>query len=175
MTLADWLARWLASKDIKHAFGIIGAGNVQIFDAIARLGKTQIICTHHEQAAAMSATYYWRTCGRLAPVLATTGAGSSNTLTGVLAAWMDSIPLLVISGNEPTRFIERDEENRVIGVQGYHSALVAQGMAKDGVSSRKPEFVEDDLERLYDLALTPRFGPVWVDLPRDVQTMKAPM
>ena len=174
MTVADWLASWLASKGVRHAFGIIGAGNIAIFDAIARLGKTEIICTHHEQAAAMSATYYWRTCGRLAPVLATTGAGSSNTLTGVLAAWMDSIPLLVISGNEPKKFMVRDKENRVIGVQGYQSAKTVEGITKFAVSAHGPMEATEWLRVAYETALLPRLGPCWLDLPRDIQTMKAP-
>lgn len=172
MTTSDWLARWLHSKSIVHAFGIIGAGNVALFDAIARWGKTQIVPVHHEQAAAMAATYYWRTCGKLAVVLPTTGAGSSNTLTGVLAAWMDSIPLLIISGNEPTKFMRRDRHNRVIGVQGYHSSHLEY--VKLGVSARMVEEVMEYAEQAYNIALTPRFGPAWVDVPRDLQVMEVP-
>ena len=174
MKVADWMARWLVTKQITHVFGIIGAGNVSLFDAIARLGKTEIVPVHHEQAAAMCATYYWRTCGRLAAVLATTGAGSSNTLTGVLAAYMDSIPLLVISGNEPTKYIHRDRFNRVLGVQGYHSHRVVEEMTKMSVRAMGPEDAVTMLEESYTEALTPRFGPVWVDLPRDVQGMEVP-
>ena len=164
--VADTIALWLAEKQITHTFGIIGAGNIGIFDAIARLGKTQIINTHHEQAAAQSATYYYRVCKKIAPVLVTTGAGSANALTGVLAAFMDSQPILVISGNEPTNFFATSHP-RVIGVQGYDSVEVARPMVK--FAERMGVQTIEHLEAAYDSILTPRYGPAWIDVPRDVQ------
>jgi acetolactate synthase I/II/III large subunit len=176
MTVADAIANWLAEKEIRHAFGLIGAGNLALWDAISRLGKTQIVACHHEQAAAMSGASYFRVSGRIAVALVTTGAGSTNAITGVLAAYMDSVPLLVISGNEPITSIKAYHDAhkgpadgpRVIGVQGY-----------DSVKSLSGHFVKH-ADRLYDhsegwklgwaleLALKPRMGPVWIDLPRDV-------
>ncbi len=166
MRVADKVAEWLEEKGITHAFGIIGGGNVALFDAIQKRGATQIICTHHEQAAAMAATYYWRTCGRIAPVLVTTGAGSSNAITGVLAAWMDAIPLLCISGNEASQSIQAG--TRIKGVQGYHSAQAGSAFCKRGFIA---DNVPDALPRLYlahQIATTPRYGPVWYDLPKDI-------
>jgi len=165
MTNADAIALWINAKGITHCFGIIGAGNIAIFDAISRLGKTKICCTHHEQAAAQAATYYYRTCKKIAPVLVTTGAGSANALTGVLAAYMDSQPLLIISGNEPTNFFSVSHP-RVIGVQGYDSVEVARPITK--FATRFTGIV--DLELAYMTALTPRYGPVWVDVCRDIAT-----
>ena len=164
MTNADAIALWLVEKKITHCFGIIGAGNIAIFDAIARLGKTTPIFCHHEQACAQAATYYYRVSQKIAPVLCTTGAGSSNTLTGVLAAFMDSQPLIVISGNEPSNFFNVSHP-RVIGVQGYDSVEVARPITKWVV---RLEGI-DDLETAYKIALTPRYGPVWCDVCRDVQ------
>ena len=165
MNCSDQIAQWLADKEINHAFGIIGAGNIGIFDAIARLGKTEVVCTHHEQAAAQAATYYYRISGRIAPVLVTTGAGSCNALTGLLAAFMDSQPLLVISGNEPSYFFDRSHP-RVVGVQGYESSEVARHMTKFACQ------VKDDVigvfEKAYEVILTPRYGPAWLDCPRDI-------
>lgn len=166
MNVADQIANWLADKEINHAFGIIGAGNISIFDAIARLGKTQMVCTHHEQAAAQAATYYYRVSGKLAPVVVTTGAGSANAITGVLAAFMDSQPLLVISGNEPTNFFKVSHP-RVIGVQGFDSVEVAKHFTK---YSARMSMVQTMilLDEAYNSILTPRFGPAWIDVPRDV-------
>jgi acetolactate synthase-1/2/3 large subunit len=128
MNQSDKIAEWLAEKGITHAFGIVGGGNVILWDAITRLGKTELICTHHEQAAAMAASYYYRTSGKLALCLVTTGAGSTNAITGVMAAYMDHVPLLVISGNEPSKYMNKPE--RVWGVQGYDSSGVVAKLTK---------------------------------------------
>ena len=166
MNVADKVAQWIDAKEISHCFGIIGAGNIGLFDAIARLGKTEIICTHHEQAAAQAATYYYRISGKIAPCIVTTGAGSANALTGVLAAFMDSMPLLVISGNEPTHFFEVAHP-RVIGVQGYDSVKVATPMTK--YAARMSDVTLEYLDEAYYQILKPRFGPAWIDVPRDIQ------
>ena len=168
MTAADKLAELFETYGFHHAFGIIGAGNISLYDAIARRGFTEIIPMHHEQAAAMAATYYWRTCGRLAPVLPTTGGGSANTLTGVIAAWMDSIPLLVVSGNEPSKYFR--EGCRVVGVQGYISHMIP--WVKYGERVERAEDVPTVIEQAIVLATGERPGPCWVDVPRDVQGME---
>lgn len=167
MKVADQIAKWMADKEITHAFGIIGGGNVALWDAIARLAKTQIICMHHEQAAAMAGAYYFRTAGRIAPVLVTTGAGSSNAITGVLAAWMDSTPLLVISGNEASKHM--GAPTRVWGVQGYGSSELVRPIVKAAVRASAPDTAIGSLEGAYELCLSERHGPVWVDVPKDVQ------
>jgi acetolactate synthase-1/2/3 large subunit len=165
MNTADLIAADFEKRGFTHAFGIIGAGNISLYDAIARRGFTRLIPVHHEQAAAMAATYYWRTCGRLAPVLPTTGGGSANTLTGVIAAWMDSIPLLVVSGNEPSKYFR--EGCRVVGVQGYHSHLLP--WVKFGERVMDAEDALSVLDHAIKLALRDRPGPVWVDICRDIQ------
>lgn len=166
MTAADRLAELFEEHGFRHAFGIIGAGNIGLYDAIARRGFTEIIPVHHEQAAAMAATYYWRTCGRFAPVLPTTGGGSANTLTGVIAAWMDSIPLLVVSGNEPSKYFR--ENCRVVGVQGYHSHMIP--WVKYGERVTDAEDLPHVLDHAMRIAVQGRPGPVWVDVCRDIQT-----
>jgi len=167
MTVADAVARFFADQGMTHAFGIIGSGNARIFDAIHRLGKTEIICTHHEQAAAMAATAYWRVCRKLAPVLVTTGAGSANVITGVLAAWMDSIPLLVVSSNEASATHWKDR--RAWGVQGFESVETVLGMCKLAKRISDTYFVRFDLNEAYTRAIGGRPGPVWLDIPTDVQ------
>ena len=165
--VSELIAQALEDLGIEHIFGIIGAGNVHLYEAIARHGYTEIICVHHEQAAAMSASYYTRTSGRLALCLVTTGAGSSNAITGVLAAWMDGTPLIVISGNEASQTMCAD--TRVWGVQGYGSAETAEHFTKLAVRGMYPHETMDALERAYKVALKAPQGPVWVDIPKDVQ------
>lgn len=165
-TQAHKVAEWLAAKDITHAFGIIGGGNVYLWDAITRLGKTKLVCVHHEQAAAMAATYYYRTSGRMALTLVTTGAGSTNAITGVMAAWMDSMPLLVISGNESLAY--HGDGGRGFGFQGYLSWHVARPFTK-----LAEPLVVSRLDFALKTALEGRQGPVWLDFPKDKQNALA--
>lgn len=168
MKVADAIAQWLAEKEITHAFGIVGGGNVSLWDAITRLGETEIVCVHHEQAAAMGSGYFNRIRGGIGSIaLVTTGGGSSNAITGVLAAWMDRVPLLVISGNEAARYMDAD--TRVWGVQGYDSSRVASPFVKQSARVLRPEDWEFKLKFCYQVALDAPHGPVWVDIPKDMQ------
>src|SRR5262245_39476669 len=101
LKVSDLIARFLEAKRIRHVFGIVGAGNVHAFDSIPAHGYTEIVCVHHEQAAGMAAEAYHRVSGTVGVAIVTTGAGSINAMTGVLGAWMESVPIMVISGNEP--------------------------------------------------------------------------
>jgi acetolactate synthase-1/2/3 large subunit len=160
--VADSIAQFLHEKGVDHAFGIIGAGNVALFDAIARLGKTQIVCCHHEQAAAMAATFYGRTRNTVGVCIVTTGAGSSNAITGALAAHMDSAPLLIISGNEPSKYLNT-VDMRIVGVQGFYTAHAIRSFVK----LARQWHGTRTLPYAYATAIADRPGPVWVDIPRD--------
>ena len=166
MKVADYVAQFLADRGVSHAFGIIGGGNVALWDAISRLGKTELVCTHHEQAATMAAAYFARAGGRLGVALVTSGAGSANAITGVIAAYMDSAPVLVFSGNENAR--ELKPLRRILGMQGYDSTHVVAGVTKDAWRMWTPKFATH-LEASAEHAMKPRMGPVWIDIPRDVQ------
>jgi len=173
--IADNVADWLVTNKITHAFGIIGAGNLALFDAISKKKEITLVCCHHEQAAAMASDYFNRTVGKLASVcLVTTGAGAANAITGVLAAWMDSTPLMVISGNEPSPFFEVSHP-RVIGVQGYESHKLVKDITKYScrVHDSASWSIEDTLDLMHMTAITRRKGPVWIDIPRDIQVMEA--
>ena len=171
MNVAQSISQWLVDQEITHAFGVVGGGNVAIWEAIARLGKTTLVSVHHEQAAAQAATYYFRACGRLALCLCTTGAGSANALTGVIAAYMDSIPLLVISGNEPARLWASSDE-RVLGTQGYRSAELVRPVVKWSHTMMPSEAnVREILDNGWGVATGGRPGPVWLDFPKDVQLL----
>jgi acetolactate synthase I/II/III large subunit len=170
MLVADAVANFLADKGCKRAFGLIGGGNFVLMDAITRRGYTKITPMHHEQAAAMAATYYYRTCRQIAPVLVTTGGGSTNSITGVMAAYMDSIPLLVISGNEASKYM--DDKTRVLGVQGYESAELGLQFTKLSQTLMHANRVIRILDVSVRKALEHRQGPVWVNIPRDVALME---
>lgn len=167
--VSDYIASFLHEQEIRHVFGIIGAGNAHIFDAITRLGFTEIVCVHHEQAAVMAATTYYRMTGKVSVVLLTTGAGSTNGVTGVVSAWMDSMPVLVISGNENSRFTSPDNPLRIWGVQGYDSTKMVEGVTKFTERVMRPESILDVISRAYAIASTSRQGPVWIDVPMNIQ------
>lgn len=167
--VSDFIAEFLADQGVRHIFGIVGAGNAQTFDAITRLGFTEIICVHHEQAAVMAATTYYRMTGKVSVALLTTGGGSTNGVTGVVSAWMDSMPVLVISGNENSRFTSAENPLRIWGVQGYDSAHMVAKVTKWTERLMKPEKVLDVISRAYSIASAPRTGPVWIDIPMNIQ------
>lgn len=167
MRVADAIAEFLAANGIGHAFGIIGAGNVALFDAIGRLGVTKIVCCHHEQAAVMAAAFYARAREGVGVALATTGAGSANCLTGALAALMDSIPVLIITGNEPSKYL--GTPCRVSGVQGFNTSRAVTEFVKRSVKAGDPIFTPlQELNMAYNEALAHRRGPVWLDIPREI-------
>jgi acetolactate synthase I/II/III large subunit len=165
--IADEIARWLEEKSITHSFGIIGGGNVVLWDAIHRRGYTKLICVHHEQAAVMAAAYFYRISGALSVALCTTGAGSTNAITGVMAAYMDRIPVMVISGNEASKYM--DKPIRVWGVQGYDSSRVAEKFCKNTDRIHPDDDWRFKLEFSLQEALDAPQGPVWIDIPKDVQ------
>ena len=90
LKVSDCVAEFLADNGIRHVFGIIGSGNAHIFDSIAQRGYTEIVCVHHEQAAVMAMGTYYRTNGKVSASILTTGAGSTNGVTGIVSCWMDS-------------------------------------------------------------------------------------
>lgn len=170
MKVAEQVARFFAAKGIKHVFGIVGAGNAHLFDAITRLGETEIVCVHHEQAAVMAMQTYYRTSGTVTAAVLTTGAGSTNATTGVVGAWADSIPGLIVSGNENSRFTRPDNPLRMWGVQGYDSSGMVEEVTKLTRRVTDPALVVSTLEEAYALTTEGRPGPCWVDIPMDVQS-----
>jgi len=167
VTVADNIAEWLYGKRITTAFGVIGGGNVYLWDALTRLGKTEIVPCHHEQSSVLAAGAYFRASGKIAVALVTTGAGSTNAITGVASAFMDSTPVLVISGNEATKYM--DAKTRVWGVQGYDSSRTADRFVKQSARIGLNDDWRFKFEFCLVQALLPRQGPVWVDVPKDSQ------
>lgn len=172
MKISDLIANFLADKGICHVFGIVGAGNAHIFDAITSKGFTTIVCVHHEQAACMAAQAYYRICGGLSVAIVTTGAGSTNAVTGVVSAWMDSIPFLVISGNENSKYTQDDNPLRIWGVQGYDSVAMVSKVTKYATRILNSNEALLALETAYYYALHAKPGPCWVDIPMNIQAMQ---
>lgn len=168
--VADLIAECLENLGIEHAFGIIGAGDVHIFESIAKRGFTEIVCVHHEQAATMAMQTYYRTTEKLAACLLTTGAGSTNGVTGVVSAWADSIPGLIISGNENSKHTQPHSPFRMWGVQGYDSVDMVKKVTKYATRVVDPLQAVYELQKAAHISLDQRPGPVWVEIPMDIQS-----
>jgi len=168
--VADLIADFLKEKEIDTAFGIIGSANAYIFDSINKLGYTKIIYMHHEQATVMAAGAYYRTNKKLSAAIVTAGAGASNAITGVLSNWADSIPCLVISGQESTKYIESHSNLRMLGTQGFKAAKMMTDIVKYSDTILDKFQSKILLEKAYYHALEGRPGPSWLDIPFDIQS-----
>jgi len=170
--VSELIAESLEQLGIKHVFGMIGAGNVHLFEAIAKRGYTEIVCIHHEQAATMAMQTYYRTHGKLAACLLTTGAGATNGVTGVLSAWADSIPGIVIAGNENSKFTKVDNPLRMWGVQGYDSVEMVRKITKYAHRVTDPTQAVYEIQKSAFIALHERPGPCWIEIPMDIQASR---
>ncbi len=170
--VSDQVALLLEEMGIRHAFGIIGAGNVHLFESISRHGYTEIVCVHHEQAATMAMQTYYRAHGKLAAALLTTGGGATNGVTGVVSAWADSVPGLVIAGNENGKYCFPENPLRMWGVQGYDSVQMVEKVTKYASRVSDPTQTLLELEKAAYIALDRRPGPVWVEIPMSVQSAR---
>jgi len=170
--VSDLVADFLHEKEINIVFGIIGSANAYIFDSIVKKGYTKIVYMHHEQAAVMAAGAYYRTKGKLSAAIVTAGAGASNAITGVLSNWADSIPCLIISGQESTKYINSHSHLRMLGTQGFKAAEMVKDITKysDTIIDKSQSLYY--LEKAYHYALNERPGPSWLDIPFDIQSSK---
>ncbi len=169
--VAKFIADELVRHGITDVFTVTGGGAMHLNDAFGHHPGLRCTYDHHEQACAMAAEGYTRFSGRLAPVCVTSGPGGTNALTGVLGAWLDSIPMLVISGQVKyeTTVASTDLPLRQLGDQEFPIVGVAEKMTKYAVMVTKPTEVAYHLEKALHLATHGRGGPVWLDIPLDVQ------
>jgi len=168
--VSDLIAEFLEKAGIDTIFGIIGSANSHIFNSIDKRGYTKIICVHHEQAAVMAMGAYFRSSGRIAASLVTAGAGSSNAITGVVSNWADSIPGIILSGQEQAKFLEQYEGMRMYGIQGFDSPKMVKDTTKRSITVKDETSVQHNLEAAHFITRTGRPGPVWIDFPMDVQS-----
>ncbi len=169
--VADYVAQRLVEHGVRHVFMVTGGGAMHLNDALgAHPGLTVVPC-HHEQACAMAAESYARLTGRLCAVNVTTGPGGTNTLTGIFGAWTDSVPLIVISGQvkRETMVESTGLPLRQLGDQEIDIVRIMASVTKYAALVREPGDVRMQLERALWAAEEGRPGPVWLDIPIDVQ------
>lgn len=173
MNVADYIIKRLGEHSVRHIFLIVGGTIMYLNDAIFRQKKIQYICNHHEQASTMAAECYARISGGLGVVMVTSAAAMTNTITGLIGAWWDSIPLLIISGNaRSTLLTYKRPKLRQLGVQDTRIVDIVKPITKYAVCVDDPNDIGYHLEKAIYLATSGRPGPVWLDIPLDVQSIK---
>ena len=169
MKVSDFIVDFLAKQGVTHVFGLTGGAVVHMFDSAARSGKVQPIFTHHEQAASFAAEGYARIHGGLGAAMVTTGPGGTNAITGLAAAWLDSIPCIFISGQVRLGLTGRGYNVRQVGPQHLNIVPVVKSLTKYAVMVDDIRNIKYELQKAAYIAQTGRPGPVWVDIPLDMQ------
>lgn len=172
MRVADFVFKYLADYGIKHVFLVTGGGAMHLNDALGREKRIKYVCTHHEQASAIAAEGYARTTGGLAVVNVTSGPGGTNTLTGVIGQWLDSVPVLYVSGQVKQETCISSEPGinlRQLGDQEINIIDIVKPVTKYAVTVKDPGSIKNELQRAIHIATSGRPGPVWLDIPLDVQ------
>lgn len=169
--VADVVANILAREGIEHVFMVTGGGAMHLNDALGGHPDLKYVACHHEQACAMAADSYFRMSGRLACVNTTTGPGGTNAITGVYGAWTDSIGMVCISGQVKWETLVRstDLPLRQLGDQEVDIVKMVESITKYSVLVTEAQTIKYHLEKAIYLAKSGRPGPVWLDIPINIQ------
>ena len=169
MKVSDLVIKFLEDKNISHVFTVSGGGSMHLVDSLGKAKKLKYVCVHHEQVAAMAVEGFYRLKEEVSAAIVTTGPGGTNTLTGVLGCWLDSIPSIFISGQVNLSQTSKDTGCRQIGDQEFDIVSTVKSMTKYAVMIKNKNDILYELEKAYELATTGRPGPVWIDIPLDIQ------
>lgn len=172
MRLADYVFEKLASIGVKNVFMVSGGGAMFLNNALGNQKRIKYICNHHEQGSAIAAEGYARVTNQLAVVSVTTGPGGTNSLTGVIGQWLDSLPVLYLSGQvkyETTIASCPELPLRQLGDQEINIVDIVRPVTKYAVMVTDPCMIRYELEKSIHIALSGRRGPVWLDIPLNVQ------
>lgn len=176
MTVSDYVFDFLAKKGIEKVFMVSGSSAMWLTDALQRNNKLEAICCHHEQAAAMSADGYGRVNDIPGACLVTIGPGATNAITGVAQAYLDSSPMFVLSGQANSRLLDYEVRTgiRQHGTQSINLQPIVNPITKYFAAIMKPEDTRFHMEKAYAEAMSGRKGPVWIDVPVDIQNKQVP-
>lgn len=172
--VSDYIADFFASKGITTIFTVTGGGAMHLNDSFGHHPSLQCVYNHHEQASAIAAEGYTRMSGKLCGMCVTSGPGGTNAITGVLGGWLDSIPMFIISGQvkRETTIHSTDIPLRQLGDQEYDIISSVRPMTKFAEIVMDPDRIKYYLEKAYYLSISGRGGPVWLDIPLDVQAAR---
>lgn len=174
MIVADYIAKFLVAKGVKHVFGFQGSAMLKMLDSIVSTGSIEYIQGFHEQASAFAADAYARVSGMPGVAIATSGPGASNLVTGIANAYYDSVPVFFLTGQDRRSHIGSERKSRQNGFQDMDIVSMVRKITKravqvfDGISLKK------ELDECWNIALDGRKGPVLIDVPIDLQFEQMP-
>ncbi len=173
MRVTDYIFKYLADYGVKHVFLVTGGGAMHLNDALKNENRIKYFCTYHEQGAAIAAEGYARAKGSLAVVNVSSGPAVTNALTGVIGQWLDSVPVLYLSGQVKYETTTGSDPNnlslRQLGDQEINVIEMVKGVTKYAKMITEPQSIKQELDKAVNLATTGRPGPVWLDIPLNVQ------
>lgn len=172
MTVSDFIIEYLESLGVEHVFTVSGGGSIFLCDSLARANTMKYVCCHHEQACGYAAEAYARLKG-LGVCLVTSGPGGTNAVSACAAAWLDSIPVLFLSGQAfLNQTITGHPNLRQLGVQEINIIDIVKPITKFAMMITTPYSIKAYLKIALEDAQSGRPGPVWLDLPGDVQNAR---
>jgi acetolactate synthase I/II/III large subunit len=170
MKLSDYVMRFIVDRGINHVFMVAGGGAMHLNHSAGTCSGMEVVCNLHEQAAAIAAEAYSKITNNMGFALVTTGPGGTNAVTGVAGAWLDSTPCLYISGQVKRDHLIGNRGVRQFGFQEIDIISIVKPITKYAVTVMEPNTIRYHLEKALYLATHGRPGPVWLDIPMDVQS-----
>jgi len=167
--VADYVASFIKKIGVDCVFMVPGGGAMFLNDAIQCKKGLDYVANHNEQASSISAEAYSRVTENIGVAIVTTGPGSTNAITGVAGAWIESVPLMIISGQVKTSDLKGNSGVRQMGPQEVDIVSIVKPITKYATTVKNPKKIRLELEKAYHIATTGRKGPVWIDIPLDVQ------
>ncbi len=172
MKISDLIVKFFEQKKVEHIFLLSGGMMMNLLDSVSRSKSIKYICNHHEQAASMAAEAYSRVKNEVSVCYATSGPGATNTITGIAGAWLDSTPVMYLTGQSRTSLTVMGsgiKDLRMFGNFEINIVELVKPITKYAVFLNNPYEVLYQLEKAYYLASTGRPGPVLLDVPLDIQ------
>jgi len=169
MKVSDYIIRYLERLNVKHIFMVPGGGAMHLNDSLGKSKSIEYVCCLHEQACAIAAEAYARVTDNIGLLMVTTGPGGTNALTGITAAYIESTPVLAISGQVKIMDQIRDQKIRQQGMQEVDIISIVKSVTKYAAMVTDPKTIKYHLDKALHEAKSGRPGPVWLDIPLDIQ------
>lgn len=174
MNVSEYIVKFIEKQGIDTAFAVVGGASLWLDKALSEADLLKTVFTNHEQAATMAADGYARVSGKAGVVFTINGPGMTNTVTGIAQAWVDSSPVILITGNSNSSSVEFERKHgmRQYGTQDVNTAEIMAGITKKTFIVNDPNKIRIIMEEAYELAVTGRKGPVCVEIPINIQSAR---
>lgn len=169
MKISDYVMKFISDLGVKKVFYVSGGGAMHLNDSLGKNDNLTGICMLHEQGASIAAESYARIAEGYGACLVTSGPGGTNAITGLAGAYYDGIPVIFISGQVKRADLVGNQKIRQFGIQEADIVSIAKPISKYAVQIKEPEDIKYELEKASKIAVSGKPGPVWIDIPLDIQ------